>query len=100
MSLRKCEQEVVINFNAEDNTATIYSSNPVWIRKMDKLVEQNPEQFKMCRQETVKGKVVSKFYELPKEFVSIRSKKRTCNLTEEQRAEMSERMKQNKINSV
>lgn len=40
MSLSKCEQEVVINFNAEDNTATLYSSNPVWIRKMDKLVEQ------------------------------------------------------------
>ena len=73
MSLSKCEQEVVINFNAEDNTATLYSSSPVWIRKMDKPVEQNPEQFKMYRQETVKGKVVSKFYELPKEFVTIRS---------------------------
>lgn len=100
ISLSKCEQEVVINFNAEDNTATLYSSNPVWIRKMDKLVEQNPEQFKMYRQETVKGKVVSKFYELPKEFVTIRSKKRSCNLTDEQKQERAERMRQSKINSI
>lgn len=100
MSLSKCEQEVVINFNAEDNTATLYSSNPVWIRKMDKLVEQNPEQFKMCRQETVKGKIVSKFYELPKEFVNIRSKKRSCNLTDEQKQERAEKMRQAKINSI
>lgn len=100
MGLSKYEQEVILNFNAEDNTATLYSSNPVWIRKMDKLVEQNPEQFKMYRQEKLQGKVVSKAYEFPKEFISIRSKKRTCNFTEEQRAEMSERMKQIKNNSV
>ena len=99
MSLSKYEQEVIINFNADDNTATLYSSNPVWIRKMDKLVEQNPEQFKMYRQETMKGEIVSKAYVFPKEFVNIRSKKRTCNFTKEQREEIGRRLHHNKINS-
>lgn len=100
MGLIKQEQEVVINFNAEEDTATLYTSNPVWIRKMDKLVEQNPEQFKRCIQRTVKGKVVSKYYVFLKEFIVIRSKKRSCNLTDEQKAERAERMRQAKINSI
>lgn len=92
--LSRYEQEVVINFNAEDDEATLYSANPVWIRKMDKLVEQNPDQFKMYRQEKLRGEVVSKAYKFPKEFITIRSKKRSGSLNAEQRKAASERMKQ------
>ena len=92
--LSKYEQEVIINFNAEDDTATLYSANPSWMRKMDKLVEKNPDQFKMYQQEKLHGKVVSKAYRFPKSFVSIRSKTRESTLTEEQRLEAAERMKQ------
>ena len=42
-SLSRYEQEVIINFNAEEDTATLYTENPAWIRKLDRLVEQNPE---------------------------------------------------------
>lgn len=100
MGLIKSEQEVIINFNAEEDTATLYTSNPVWIRKMDKLVEQNQEQFKLCVQRTVKGKAVSKSYVFAKELITIRSKKRSCNLTPEQKEERAERMRQAKINSI
>lgn len=93
-SLTRYEQEVIINFNAEDETATIYTANPVWIRKMDKLVEQNPEQFEMYRQEKLDGRIISKAYKFPKRFVSIRSKDVKRELTEEQRAAMAERLKQ------
>lgn len=89
--LSKYEQEVMINFNAEDEEATMYTANPVWIRKMDKLVEQNPEQFKMYRQEKVEGKVVSKSYKFPRDYITIRSKKRESNLTAEQRKAVAER---------
>ena len=44
MSLTRYEQEVSINFNAAEDTADLYTANPVWIRRMDKLVEANPEQ--------------------------------------------------------
>ncbi|MGN0159332.1 MAG: hypothetical protein ACI39W_09410 [Brotaphodocola sp.] len=49
--LSKVEQEVVITFNAREDTADFYTADPVWIRKLDRLAEQNPEQFKQGRVE-------------------------------------------------
>ena len=48
-SLSRTEQEVIIGFNAAEDTAELYTADPVWMRKLDKLVEQNPEQFKEGR---------------------------------------------------
>ena len=45
MAFLKVEQEVMISFNAAEDTAELYTADPVMIRKMDKLVEENPEQF-------------------------------------------------------
>lgn len=92
--LSKYEQEVVIGFNAEEDAADLYTADPVWIRKMDRLVEQNPEQFKLVRVEKCQGDVVSKRYTLPKRFISIRSKDVKRELTDEQRQAASERMRQ------
>jgi len=92
-NLAKVEQEVVITFNAGEDTAELYTADPVYIRKMDKLVQQNPEQFKEIRQEKLEGKVVAKRYTLPKRFVSIRSKAKTMTMTDEQKAESAERLR-------
>lgn len=92
-SLSRYEQEVIINFNAEEDTATLYTANPSWIRKLDRLVEQNPEQFEMYRQEKMDGRVISKAYRFPKRFVSIRSKDKTSCMTEEQKQEAAERLR-------
>ena len=43
MKLSRYEQEVVINFNADEGEATVYTVNPVWMRKMDKLCKEFPE---------------------------------------------------------
>lgn len=86
----KYEQEVTIGFNAAEGTAEIYTADPVWIRKMDKLVQQNPEQFKPGEEETYQGAIIAKRYTFPKRFISIRSKDRT--LTDEQRAERAARL--------
>lgn len=98
--LTRYEQEVVVNFNAEENEASLYSANPAWIRKMDKLVEEYPETFRMYRQEKLYGKVISKSYKFPKDLITIRSKKREYNLTDEQKKERAERLNGKKINSV
>lgn len=90
--LSRYEQEVVIGFNAEEDAADLYTADPVWIRKLDRLVEQNPEQFKLVRVETCQGDVVSKRYTFPKRFVSVRSKDVKRELTDEQRAELAERL--------
>lgn len=97
-NLSKYEQEVVINFNAGEDTADLYTANPVWIRKMDKLTEQNPEQFKLIRVDKCQGEIVSKRYLFPKRFITIRSKDVKRELTEEQRAEAAARLKRDDLN--
>ena len=49
MNLTRYEQEVVINLNADEGMATVYSSNPAWIRKMDALVKEFPDVFRIKR---------------------------------------------------
>lgn len=87
--ISKYEQEVTIGFSAAEGTAEIYTSDPVWIRKMDKMVQQNPEQFKPGKVETYQGEIVAKRYTFPKKLISIRSKQK--RLTDEQRAELAAR---------
>lgn len=99
-SLSRFEQEVSITFNAGEDVADLYTADPVWIRKLDKLALQNPEQFRIKNEYCHEGKPIAKRYEFPKRFVSIRSKDVKKELTEEQRVELSNRMKeQRKINS-
>lgn len=90
--LSRYEQEVVIGFNAAGDTAELYTADPVWMRKLGKLVEQNPEQFKRGRVEHYKGKVVAKRYLFPKRFITIRSKDIKRQLTDERRAELAEQL--------
>lgn len=66
MNLKRYEQEVVINFNADEEIATVYSANPAWIRKMDALVRDFPDVFHIKR-----WTEVSKTYEMPKKYVRI-----------------------------
>ncbi len=87
MKLLKCEQEVHISFCADETTATLYTSYPAWIRKMDKLVEKNPQNFQ-CIAQTAAGKT----YTMPRNFVSIRTKERTVTLTEEQKEQAIKRL--------
>jgi hypothetical protein len=93
MRLSRCEQEVVINFNAEETTMSIYTADPVWIRKLDRLVESNSREYSFVRQETYKGRVVSKTYLAPKKLLTLRSKTQKRELTEEQKKEIAERLK-------
>ena len=81
-------------FYWEEDTATLYTANPQWIRKLDRLVEQNPEQFEMYRQEKMDGRVISKAYRFPKRFITVRSKDKKSGMTEEQKKEAAERLRQ------
>ena len=86
------EQEVIINFDRVGDEANLYTADPAWIRKMDKLVTEYPDTFKVRRQETYKGEVIAKDYTFPKKLISIRKKFRECTLTEEQKKEAVERL--------
>jgi hypothetical protein len=82
----------VISFNAAEEEAELYTADPVWIRKLDRLASQNTEQFKPGRVERAEDKVIAKRYTFPKRFITIRSKDMRRELTEEQRAAASERL--------
>ena len=88
MRLTRYEQETIINFNAGDQTATIYTRDPAVMRKVDALVIEYPDTFK-CIGETD----IDKTYEMPKSAVSYRKPRR---ISEEQRD--AKRVRMNHIN--
>ncbi len=66
MNLTRYEQEVGINLNAEEDTATVYTANPSWLRKMDVLAGEFPDIFRLI----IKTEII-KTYEIPKRLVRI-----------------------------
>ena len=92
MAFLKIEQETVINFNAAEDKAMLYTADPVIIRKMDKIVEKNPEQFSSEVHSRYKGKIYAMKYYFPKRFVSIRTKDIVKKVTEEQRQKAREQL--------
>ena len=89
MKLSRYEQETIINFNADEKTATLYTRDPAIMRKVDSLVIEYPDTFK-CIGETD----IDKTYEMPKSAVTYRKPRR---LSDEQRERARESMK--RINS-
>jgi hypothetical protein len=84
LKLTRYEQETIINFNAGDQTATIYTRDPVVMRQLDALVTEYPDIFK-CVGETD----IDKTYEMPKSRISYRKPR---HLSEKQRNAARERM--------
>jgi len=87
--LSRYEQETIINFNAGEEMATVYTRDPAVIRKLDALVIEFPEVYRCIRVTDI-----DKTYEMPKSSVSYRKPRR---LSEEQREQARQRM--NTINS-
>lgn len=87
-SLSKYEQETVINFNAGEQNATVYTRDKTVMRKLDALVTDFPEVYKLVGETDI-----DKTYSMPKSCVSYRKPR---NISEEQREQARERMK--KIN--
>ena len=77
MKLTRYEQETIINYNAQDKTATLYTRDPAVMRRIDALVIEYPDTFK-CIGETD----IDKTYEMPKSAVTYRKPRR---LSPEQR---------------
>ncbi len=88
MKLSRYEQEVVILLNAEEGVATVYSANPAWIRKMDALVKEFPDVFRVTRQTET-----SKTYELPKKLVRIWKPRALSSAQKENLAKMRDSLK-------
>lgn len=93
-SLNGYERETLISFNEAEDTADITAYSQAWIRKFDKLCKENPEQFKCKEWDTQRldGRIIAKRYEFPKRFISIRTKDKISNMSDEQREQARERL--------
>ena len=83
MKITRYEQETIINFNAEEKTATLYTRDPAVMRKVDALVIEFPDVFK-CIGETD----IDKTYSMPKQYVSYRKPRKVSDKVKQQRREM------------
>ena len=80
MKLSRYEQETVVNYNAGEQTATVYTRDKTVMRKLDTLVAEFPDIYKLTEQDEV-----SKTYSFPKSHVNYR-KPRTVSTEQRERA--------------
>lgn len=87
MSYTLIEQETNINFNAESDQCVIYTAYYPMIRKLEKLMEQYPDEVKLVRKTDDDIQV-----ELPKKWIRIKPPR---EMSEEQRQKCAERARIN-----
>ena len=77
MKLSRYEQETIINYNAGEQTATLYTRDKAVMRKLDGLAADFPDTYKLMNKDEV-----SKTYSFPKSHVSYRKPRK---ISDEQR---------------
>lgn len=96
--LTRDEQEVIITTSAADELAEVYTADPIYIRRLDRKVEQDPEHYKVKSRNAY-----SVTYTMPKRLLQFRTPSAPRELTEEQREAARDRIKKmnerRKINS-
>lgn len=85
MKLTRYEQETIVNFNAEESDAIVYTRDKAVMRQLDALVTEYPDIFK-CIGETD----IDKTYSMPKSRISYRKPRR---INEERREQIRNQMK-------
>lgn len=85
MKFSKYEQETIINFNAGEQMASVYTRDKAVMRKLDKLVIEFPGVFQ-CIKETESDKT----YQMPKSYIVYRKPRK---ITEERRERIRNQMK-------
>lgn len=87
--LTRYEQETIINFNAGEQNATVYTRDKAVMRKLDRLVKDFPAVYKLTGQTEL-----DKTYSMPKSHISYRKPRK---LSDKQREQA--RLRMEKINS-
>lgn len=80
MKLSRYEQESILNYNAGEQTATLYTRDKAVMRKLDTLVADFPDTYSLMEQDEI-----SKTYSFPKTYVSYR-KPRAISKEQRERA--------------
>ncbi len=83
MKLSRYEQETIVNYNAGEQTATLYTRDKTVMRKLDTLVADFPDIYKLTGQDEI-----SKTYSFPKSYVNYRKPRRISTEQKEQAREL------------
>lgn len=83
------ERETLIDFNEIEKTASVYTCNKALQNKLRRLAEERPEECRIV-EEYPESKAIE--FDVPKKWIKV-SPPRTVNLTEEQKAEIAERLR-------
>ena len=83
------ERETIITFDESNAPAAIFTYNPAFIRKLDKLFEERPDDVSFIRAESING-VELREYHVPKKWIKVNASR---ILTEEQKQQYRERFK-------
>ena len=84
----KSEMETTIRFDAEGKTAELWTCDVRYIKRLDKLCDIYPNDYKKVKSESF-GDAVAVWYTLPKKFIQF---KKPRILTEEKRKQIRQRM--------
>lgn len=84
--LSRYEMETVITFNAEEKTANIYSTDPVWIRKIKELGGERDS--------------IGWVIDVPKSWIKIRRPLKLSEAEKERRRELLRKTRQKSFSPV
>ena len=90
MKLSRYGQESILNYNAGEQTATLYTRDKAVMRKPDTLVAGFPDIYKLTGQDEV-----SKTYSFPKSFIGYRKQRAVSTGQRERAGQMM--IKRNKV---
>lgn len=82
MNLALQEQETIILFNEAEKTASVYTHNRAFLRKLEKLAQDRPEDCKLKRSDT-ESRVAE--YIVPKRWIKINAPRQ---ISEEEKARL------------
>ena len=93
------EQETIIVFSRNNDTASVETTDSTVLTKLKKYATTNPDEWVLTNVTTSQNesdpmRITSICFECPKKLISLRSKSTAPReLTEEERAEIAERMR-------
>ena len=65
MYLSRLEQETIVNYNAGEQTATVYTMDKAVMRRLDALKDAYPDTYKLIGETDI-----DKTYEMPKSLIN------------------------------
>ena len=77
--LSRYEMETLISYNADEQTATVYTRDKVVMRKLDRLATDFPNTYKLIGQTDI-----DKTYSMPKSYVTYRKPRKISDEQKEQ----------------